>query len=235
MISGKPVDAGIKVPENVITVMIADDHELVRLAVRNLVASQPDLKVVAEADDGEKAVKLAVELVPDVIILDITMPGMNGLEATRIIKRKCPGVKILVLTIHDDYEHIIGIFEAGANGYLTKNVFGEEIITAIRSIVAGDSVLSPQVLLKMLKNLLKYNTSPVILDSNNKLNQRELEILKLLARGLKNKEISQKMNLSLQTVKGYSVSIFSKLGVSSRTEAVMIALRARLLNFDDLE
>ena len=235
MISGRPANAGIKDPESVIAVMIADDHELVRLAIRNLIASQPDLKLVAEADDGEKAVKLAVELVPDVIILDITMPGMNGLEATRIIKRKCPEVKILVLTIHDDYEHIIGIFEAGANGYLTKNVFGEEIITAIRSIVAGDSVLSPQVFTKMLKNLLKYNTSPVILDPNNKLNQRELEILKLLARGLKNKEISQRMNLSLQTIKGYSVSIFSKLGASSRTDAVMKALRARLLSFDDLE
>ena len=220
--------------EGKIRIMTVDDHPLVRMALKSLLEKQPDFRLVAEATDGEQAVKLAVQLAPDVILMDITMPRLNGFEATRNIKRTCPNCRVLILTVHDDIEHITGIFEAGANGYLTKGVLGEEVVTAIRSTVAGDSVLSQPVLLQMLKNFV-FNVNPTNLVVSEKLSQREIEVLKLLAKGYKNKDIAKTLNLSLPTIKGNSMDIFSKLGASTRTEAVMRALRARIISFSDIE
>jgi NarL family two-component system response regulator LiaR len=222
-------------PKTIINVILADDHPLVRQALQALFSSQSDFKILAEASDGEQAVRLAKELNPDVVIMDITMPKINGLEATRQIKQDCPHIKILVLTVHNDTEHILGILEAGAAGYLTKSVFGEEVVSAVRTIMAGESVLSTHVLQQILKNNTQFTSKPLIMNASEKLGMRELEILKLAAKGHSNKDIAQKLNLSLQTIKGYSVSIFSKLGVSSRTEAVVIGLRAGFLSLKDLE
>jgi two-component system, NarL family, response regulator LiaR len=222
--------------QDLTTIMIADDHPLVRQALRGLLESQSDFKVVGEASDGEEAVDLAARLEPDVVIMDITMPKMNGLIATRKIKQQRPDTRVLVLTVHSDNEHIMGILEAGAAGYLTKSVFGKEVLSAVRSVMAGDSVLSNAVLHQLIKTVFQQQPDKTVDSSVGEiLTSRELEILKLAARGLSNKDIAQKLNLSLQTVKGYSVSIFSKLRVGSRTEAVIFGLRSGLLTLKDLD
>jgi DNA-binding NarL/FixJ family response regulator len=163
------------------------------------------------------------------------MPKLNGLEATRQIKAKCPEVAVLVLTVHDDSEHILGILEAGAAGYLTKSVFGEEVVQAIRSVTAGEAVFSPLIMQQVLKHALRYPTKPLPLEAGDKLTVRELEILRLAARGMSNRDIALKLNLGERTVKGYLVGIFAKLKTSSRTEAVITALRSGIFTLDDLD
>ncbi|MBA7651405.1 Transcriptional regulatory protein DegU [subsurface metagenome] len=218
-----------------ITIILADDHPLLRQALANVLNKEADFKIVAEAGDGEEAVKLATELVPDVVIMDISMPKLNGLEATRQIKAKCPNIAILALTVHSDSEHILGILEAGAAGYLTKTVFGEEVIHAVRGVASRETVLSAPILQQILKHALPLMTKSMNLDVREKLTAREMGILKLAAKGMSNKDIALKLDLSPRTVKGYLADIFSKLGVGSRTEAVITGLRAGFLTLDDLE
>jgi DNA-binding NarL/FixJ family response regulator len=222
-------------PTESIRVLIADDHPLVRQAIRSELESQGDIKLVGEASDGEEAVALASRLLPDLVIMDISMPKLNGIEATRAIKAKLPGVKVLVLTVHSDTEHILGILEAGAAGYLTKSVFGEEVVTAIRAVMSGENVLSSPLLHQILANAYQSGAKPLELKGGESLNPREIEILRLLARGMSNRDIASHLNLSLQTIKGYSVTIFSKLQVGSRTEAVIKGLRSRIIPLGDLE
>lgn len=221
---------------NNITIMLADDHPLLRQALRNVLETQTDFEIIAEASDGEEAVRLAVELVPSVVIMDISMPKLNGLEATQQIKAKCPSIAILVLTVHDDSEHILSILEAGAAGYLTKSVFGEEVIHAVRGVVAGEAVLSASISQQIIKYALRHVvTKRLPLDTVERITARELEILRLAAMGMSNKDIAQKLDLSERTVKGYLAEIFSKLNVGSRTEAVITALRSGALTLDDLK
>lgn len=221
--------------ESKITIILADDHKLFRKAIRDVLHEQKDFQVVAEAENGVEAVDFAIELTPDIVIMDISMPVLNGLEATRKIKDKCPQIATLVLTIHDDIEFIIGILEAGAAGYLTKNVSEDEIVIAIRSIMAGETVIATPIFQQVLQHSLRYSLKPLNWESKDKLTAREMDVLKLAAMGYSNKQISQKLNLSLSTVKFYMIEIFTKLNVSSRTEAVITALRARLINPQDLE
>ncbi len=220
---------------NPIRVVVVDDHPLLRQALRTVLEKQPDFRVVGEAGDGAEAVRLAELIAPDVVIMDIGMPVMNGIEATRAIKAKCPQTAVLVLTVHNDSEHVLGILDAGAAGYLIKSVFGEEIINAVRAVVTGETIFSAQVFQQLLKHAIRYPSKPILLGTGEKLSARELEILKMAAKGLGNKDIAQQSNLSLRTVKGYMVEIFSKLGVASRTEAVITGLRAGLLTLNDLE
>jgi two-component system, NarL family, response regulator LiaR len=232
----QPADNSLKnEPENETTIVIADDHPLVRQALVTLLGSQRDFRVVGEASDGEEAIQMVNRLNPNIVIMDITMPKINGLAATRQIKSRLPDIKVLVLTVHSDSEHILGIFEAGADGYLTKSVFGNEVVTAIRSVMAGDNVLSKQILKQILEINPQQTSKPRELAPGFTLTSRELEIFKMAARGMSNKDIAQKLNLSLQTVKGYLVSIFSKLNVNSRTEAVILGLRTGMLTLNDLE
>jgi two-component system, NarL family, response regulator LiaR len=217
-----------------ISILIADDHPLLRKALRDVLGKQQDLRIVSEAEDGEMAIELADRLLPDVIIMDIAMPKLNGLEATRQIKAKHPNIAILVLTVHDDSEHILSILDAGAAGYLTKRVFGEDIIAAIRLIVAGESVLTAPVLRQVLKHTIKFPTKLPKRPEHDLLTNRELDILKMAAQGISNKDIATRLNLSLRTIKGYMVEIFSKLNVGTRTEAVIKGLRSGLLNINDI-
>jgi NarL family two-component system response regulator LiaR len=216
-------------------IILADDHPLMRHALRDVIEKQPDFKVIAEAIDGEEAVKLATELIPDVVIMDISMPNLNGLEATKQIKAKCPTVAVLVLTIHTDNEHILKILQAGANGYLTKDVRGNEVVHAIRALVAGEMVLSASVSGGIIKYASKYSVEPVSLESGEKITARELEILRLLAKGASNKEIAARLNLSLRTVKSYLVNLFLKLNVTSRMEAVAASMKKNILDIQDLK
>ena len=217
-----------------ISIILADDHPLFRQSIRNVLQTQPDFQVVAEASDGEEAVRLAVELQPDVVLMDITMPKLDGLEATRQIKASHPNIAVLVLTVHSDDQHIIGILEVGAAGYLTKNVFGKEVIHSIRSVLAGEMVLTKSIGQRLLLQAARYPTKPVPVQSGEKLSPREFEILKLAARGMSNKSIAADTGLTVRTVKGHLASIFSKLNVGSRTEAVITGLRAGFLSIDDI-
>ena len=216
-------------------IMLADDHPLLRQALRNVLEKEQDFEVIAEASDGEEAVKLATKLIPDVVIMDISMPNLNGLEATRQIKASCPTIAILVLTVHDDNEHIFSILQAGAGGYLTKSVYGDEVINAVRALVCGETVLSPLVSQQILKYVFQHITKPLSLDAGDKVTARETEILRLAAMGISNKDIALRLGLSLRTVKGYLADLFLKLNVASRTEAVVVGLRKGILTLDDLE
>ena len=218
-----------------IAILLSDDHPLLRQALKSLLEKEDDFEIVAEAGDGEEAARLAIELRPDVVIMDISMPKLDGLEATRQIKAACPKTAVLALTVHNDDQSILEILQAGAAGYLVKSVFGDEVVQAIRAVVAGDMVLSPSIGQRLLKHAAQYPTKPLSLESGEKLSTRELEILKLAARGMMNKDIGLSLGLELRTVKGHLSNIFSKLGVGSRTEAVITGLRAGFLSLDDLQ
>jgi DNA-binding NarL/FixJ family response regulator len=219
-------------------IMLADDHPLLRQALRNVLEKQHDCEVIAEASDGEEAVKLAIELTPDIVIMDISMPNLNGLEATRQIKASCPTIGILVLTVHSDSEYVLSILRAGASGYLTKSVYGDEVITAVRALVCGETILSPSVSKQILKYAFQHiakPAKPLSLDVGDKLTARELEVLRLMAKGISNKDIALRLGLSLRTVKGYLTDLFLKLQVASRTEAAIVSLRKGILTLNDLE
>jgi two-component system, NarL family, response regulator LiaR len=218
---------------NSIRIIIADDHPLFRKAVRDTLEQQEDFEIVAEAQDGEEAVNRTLELVPDVIVMDISMPVVNGIEATRQIKARCPGTSVLVLTVHNDIEHILGILEAGASGYLTKSVLDAEIATAVRSVFAGETIIATSVFQQVLKYATRYMPRTTSDTGGDSLSARELEILKLAAKGISNKDIAQRLELSPRTVKSYMVELFAKMNVSNRTEAVITGLRAGLISLDD--
>jgi NarL family two-component system response regulator LiaR len=219
----------------IFSVILADDHPVVRKALRDELAKETDFRVIAEACDGDEAVKLVRELTPDIVIIDIGMPLLNGIEATRQIKISNPDTIVLVLTVYDDIEHILGILESGADGYLTKDILVEDIVKCIHSVAAGETVLSHQVFQKVLKYALRHITKPLHLDSGLKLTSRELEILRLVAKGQGNKQIAHELNIGIRTVKSHLVDLFYKLKISSRTEAVIIGLRAGFLKPEDLD
>lgn len=216
------------------TILLVDDHPLFRQSIRNVLEQEQDFAVVGEASDGKEAIRLADELRPEVILMDIAMPNLDGLEATRQIKLSHTDIAILVLTIHTDDQHIVRILEAGAAGYLTKSVYGEEIVQAVRGVITGEMVLSPQVGQRLIKQAARYPTKSVLLEAGEKLSARELEVIKLAARGLSNKNIADELELTLRTVKGHLANIFAKLNVGSRTEAVIAGLRAGFLSIDDI-
>jgi two-component system, NarL family, response regulator LiaR len=220
--------------ENAIKILVADDHPLVRRALRDLVEAQPDMRVIGEAENGQESVELAIKLVPDIVIMDIGMPAMNGLEATRRIKSQCPSIAVLVLTVHTDREHIIGILEAGAAGYLTKVLFGNDIIQAIRAIFGGEAVMTPLVLHEILKQHHPEQSESIAVEVG-RLTEKEVAILKLAAQGLNNKSIAKKLSVTENTVKSYLANIFGKINVSSRTEAVIFGLKSGLININDLK
>jgi NarL family two-component system response regulator LiaR len=218
-----------------IAILLADDHPLLLQALKGLLEKEDDFEIVAEAGDGEEATRLATELKPDVVIMDISMPRLDGLKATRRIKEAYPEIAVLALTVHNDDQSILEILQAGAAGYLVKSIFGEELVQAIRAVATGDMVLSPSIGQRLLKQAARYPTKPVLLEGGEKLSTRELEILKLTAKGMMNKDIALSLGLELRTVKGYLSNIFSKLRVGSRTEAVITGLRSGYLSLDDIK
>lgn len=213
-----------------IRLVLADDHAVVRSGTRELLEQQPDLKIVGEASDGEEAVRLAGELQPDVVVMDVRMPKMTGVEATKKIKATYPTMRVLVLTAHDDDEYVFALLQAGANGYLLKTAEIEELVRAIRTVAAGQSALAPEVTGKVVAQFTSGKSLPETLnhsqqDNYDGLTERELDILKLVGRGLSNKQIGKELFISDRTVQAHLSNIFSKLNVSSRTEAVMHAVR----------
>jgi DNA-binding NarL/FixJ family response regulator len=219
---------------NYIKVIIADDHAVVREGTRKILDQEEDIHVLAEANNGEEAVKLAEELKPDVILMDISMPVMDGIEATKIIKEKNPGITILILTAYDDDQFIFSLLEAGAAGYLLKNIHHHELVEAIRSVYSGESVLHPSVARKVLNRFGKSEEKSEKKALLEPLSEREMEVLKLVTKGYSNKEIADRLYLSIRTVQGHLGNIFNKLMVSSRTEAVVRALKEGWVTLDDI-
>lgn len=217
-----------------IKVVIADDHAVVREGTRKILDQEDDLEVLGEASDGNEAVRLAETLKPDVILMDISMPKMDGIEATKYIKEKNPGIAILILTAYDDDQFIFSLLEAGAAGYLLKSIHHSELVNAIRAVYSGESVLHPSIARKVLN---RFGKSDVKSDKSvlaEPLSEREMEVLKLVTKGYSNKEIADKLFLSIRTVQGHLGNIFNKLMVSSRTEAVVRALKEKWVTLDDI-
>ncbi len=216
-----------------IRIVLADDHAVVRSGTRELLERQPDLEILGEASDGLEAISLTKELQPDVVVMDVRMPRMSGVEATRRIKAEMPKVNILVLTAHDDDEYVFALLQAGANGYLLKTAEIEELVQAIRTVATGKSALAPEVTGKVVAQFTSGKSLPEVLATQDEdfdgLTDRELDVLKLVGQGLSNKQIGKKLFISDRTVQAHLSNIFSKLGVSSRTEAVMHAVRKNWL------
>jgi NarL family two-component system response regulator LiaR len=217
-----------------IKILIADDHAFVREGTRRILEQEPDLEVIAEAGNGEEAVALASDLKPDVAIIDVAMPKLDGIEATRRIKALCPAVAVLVLSAYDDDQFVFGLLEAGAAGYLLKSVRGHEIVDAIRAVDAGESVLHPSVARKVLNRFASVSSRVQRKKPLELLTEREMEVLKLVTKGLSNKDIADGLSLSIRTVQGHLANIFNKLRVSSRTEAVVHALKEGWVTLDDI-
>lgn len=216
-----------------IRVLIADDHAVVREGTRRILDAEEDVEVVGEAEDGQTAVKLAVRLKPDVAIVDIAMPQLDGVEATRLIKSLCPGVAVLILSAYDDDQFVFSLLEAGAAGYLLKTVRARELVGAVRAVHAGESVLHPSVARKVLNRFVPGSGRTAGSRPAELLSERELEVLKLATKGLSNQDIARELCLSIRTVQGHLGHIFNKLDVSSRTEAVVRALKEGWVRLDD--
>jgi DNA-binding NarL/FixJ family response regulator len=216
-------EAGLE--EREITLLLADDHPIVRKGTRELLESYPGLKVVGEAADGREAIECAKRTRPDVILMDVSMPVMNGIEATKEIKTILPSTAVLVLTSYDDDAYVFALLEAGAAGYLLKNAREDELLRAVRAVASGESVLHPAVAKKVLS---RFSSQPAATQGGPReeaLSPRELEVLRVAATGSTNKEIARDLDISPRTVQVHLANIFSKLGVGSRTEAVLYAIK----------
>ncbi len=217
-----------------INILIADDHAIVRDGTRQILEQEPDLHVVAEASDGEEAVRLASNFKPDVAIIDIAMPKVDGIEATRQIKALYPTIAVRILSAYDDDEFVFSLLEAGAAGYLLKSVRGRELINAVRAVYAGESVLHPTIARKVLNRFIPVPGKPQEQKPLEVLTEREIEVLKLATRGLSNQNIANELCVSHRTIQAHMEHIFNKLQVSSRTEAVVHALKKGWIILEDI-
>lgn len=213
-------------------VLIADDHALLRESMRNLLDRQDDMEVVGEACDGEEAVRLSAQLKPDIAVMDIVMPKLNGIEASKEIKKVSPSTAILILTAYDDPQYVMGLLEAGAAGYLLKSARGRDVVAAIRAVREGESVLHPSIIAMLLKRAIGTPTLGTKVRSKENLSEREIEVLRLAATGMSNKEIAEKLSVTVRTVKAHVSNVFAKMDVASRTEAILKAMREGWLELD---
>lgn len=209
-----------------IRVLIADDHTIVRSGVKLLLEAEPDIHVVGEALDGDQALALTEELQPDVILMDISMPGLDGLKATRQIKARWPDIHILILTMHRSDDYFFELLKAGASGYMLKAAETDELIHAVRVVANGDVYLYPTMAQLLVGDYLRMTGE---VDSGPILSSREKEILQLLAEGFSNKEIAEKLFLSPSTVYTHRGNLMSKLGLNSRHELIQYARKKGLI------
>jgi len=219
--------------QEIIRIVLADDHAVVREGTRVLLDSEPDLSVVAEASDGDEAIAMVRKFQPNVAILDIAMPNTNGVQATIEIKTRWPATSVLVLTGYDDEEYVYAMVDAGAAGYLLKDVPADEVIHAVRAIHAGEPVLHPQIMQKLMNRASLPDHRDLSATSvPSDITEREREVMGLAALGHTNAMIADDLNLSSRTVQSHLRNIFVKLGVSSRTEAVVRAIKLGLVILD---
>lgn len=213
-----------------ITVLLVDDHPVVREGLTAMLETQPDMEVVGEAGDGQEAVRLAKQLHPDVILMDLQMPKMGGVEAIQQIRKESERAEVIILTTYDSDEHIFSGIEAGARGYLLKGASRDDLFKAIRAASRGESLLEPAVASKLVDRYTQLSRKGAADDT---LSERELEVLKLMARGYRNKEIARELVITEKTAKAHVSNILSKLSVTDRTEAVTIALKRRIIKLDE--
>ena len=220
--------------DDLIRILIADDHELFRRGLRMVLEDEDDIVVIDEAGDGQAAVELAREHAPDVVVMDVRMPVLSGIEATKRIKEEEPGTRILVLTISDEEDDLYEAIKAGANGYLLKEISIDEIGSAVRSVHGGQSLISPSMASKLLDEfaaMIKKEEEKEQVPAP-RLTPREMEVLQHVAQGMNNREIAKSLFISENTVKNHVRNILEKLQAHSRMEAVMYAVRQKLLNVD---
>ena len=215
-----------------IRLLIADDHPPFREGLSKLLEQEPDMEVVAMPADGEEAVNLAKRLKPDVVLIDVAMPKLNGIEAVKKIKAACPDISVLMISAYGYEPYLIASIQAGATGYLLKSSAISEVVSAIRSVFNGQAVFDLKAAGKVLDLLAIYQGKEI--SGSQHLHPRELQILKLAARGISNKEIGRELKISDRTVQTHLIRIFRKLEVNSRTEAVLHALKQGWLTLDDL-
>jgi len=224
-----------------IRLMLVDDHEVIRVGLKTFLQTQPDFEVVAEAGNGEDAVTRAMESHPDVILMDISMPGVDGMEATRRLRVLCPKCLVLALTVHDDKQYLMQMLAAGASGYITKQAAAEELVEAIHTIASGNVYLQPALarwLLEDYQRLSGQRTAPRTVQSEEQdgrvigleiLSLRERQVLEMVAQGVSNQDIGQRLELSHKTIARHRERIMKKLNMHSRTELVKFAIRTGLV------
>ncbi len=216
---------------NPIRILLADDHVMLRQGTVALLRRERDIQVVAEASNGQEAVDLARQLKPDIVVMDVRMPVLSGIEATRQIRQTCPTIQVLVLTAHDDDQYVFSLLEAGASGYLLKTAPIVDLVKAIRQVHDGESPLDPSIAHKVVLRMSGKTPSPAGASAATppapieELTARELEVLQLLAQGLNNNAIAETLSISDRTVQAHLTNIFAKMHVSSRLEAVLTAIR----------
>ncbi len=215
-----------------IKIVLAEDHALVREGTRRILEQYPDLTVVGEAEDGQQALELVERIRTDVAILDIRMPKLNGIEVVRWMKEHSPNTKTLILTAYDDDDYILALMEAGASGYLLKTARASDLADAVRRVNMGDSVLHPAIAAKVARLWAQRGVSAKQ-GAAEQLSPRELEVLELATKGLRNKTIADKLSISVRTVEGHFNSIFTKLGISSRIEAVLYSLSQHIVTLEE--
>jgi two-component system response regulator NreC len=206
-------------------VLLGDDHTLVRQGLRRILEDRPEWTVVAEAGDGREAVRLALEHKPDVAVLDVGMPLLNGIEAARQITRREPHVHVLMLSMHADEAYVTRALHAGARGYLLKDSAGKDLIRAVESVAAGQSFFSPSIAQMMLDNYVRRPSGPPVEDRYETLSEREREIFQLVAEGLSNKEVARTLGITLATVETHRARILQKLDIHNTAELVLYAVR----------
>jgi NarL family two-component system response regulator LiaR len=212
-----------------IQILLVDDHKIVRQGTRQILEQFDDLTVIAETSNGEDAIRLCKELQPQVVVMDIHMPGMNGLDATRAIRMRYPTVQVIILSGYDDDRYVFPSLDAGAIGYLLKTASGEDLANAIRSVSQGDIVLDRHISERVRSRLSKPRRANGLSDIPS---EREIEVLRAVAQGKSNKEIGELLNITTNTVQVHLRNIFSKLGVNDRTEAVAHAIRMHWISLD---
>ncbi|HWO70183.1 MAG TPA: response regulator transcription factor [Actinomycetota bacterium] len=216
-----------------IKVLVVDDHAVVREGVRMVLETDPDLKVVGEAGSGEEAIEMARELSPDVVVMDIGMPGLSGFEATRRIRAAQPEVKVLALTVHDSEAYLFQMLQAGAVGYVLKRAAAADLIQAVKAAHRGETLLHPSVARLLIKDYLARAERGEEA-SGERISEREREILKLIAEGKTNREIASMLYLSVKTVQAHRASLMRKLGLHDRVELVKYAIRKGIVGLDEI-
>ena len=215
---------------NKIRVFLADDHLILREGIRSLLEKVSDIEIVGEASDGGEAVSKVEQALPDVVLMDITMPGINGLEATRQIKQKCPQVKVVILTIHETDQYLSQMLQVGASGYVVKTTTANELVSAIKAVYHGDVYLYPSIARMLVEDYLHRVTGGEEKNSFEGLTRREREILMHIADDKKNKEIADLLGISIRTVQVHRTNLMDKLGARDRTELVKYAIRKGIID-----
>jgi two-component system response regulator NreC len=213
-----------------IRIMLVDDHEIVRTGLRMMLEAEPDLEIVAEAESGEEALEKAVAIKPDIVIMDVSLPGMDGAITTRVLRERAPGISVLALTIHEDERYFFQMLTAGASGYLPKRAAPTDLVTAIRTVSQGNVYLYPSLATTLVGDYLqRAETGGDERQSFDELTPRQRQVLTLMAEGLSNAEIAERLDISTKTVARHRENMMARLNLHSRTELVKYAIRKGLI------